>query len=85
MTKCIESSHKYIVTYDRDKKKIQVQNDLTNTSTIKNSNIIDCNETNMFSKVSSVIKSHIFDKFAMNHVIYYSAYKCDNLIFMESR
>ena len=81
MTKGIKSSHKYFVTYDRDTNKIQFQNDLTNSSTIKNSNMIDSNEINMFSKVSCFIKSHIFDKLAMNHVKCYSAYKRDNLIF----
>ena len=81
MTKVIKSSHKYFVTYDRDTKKIQFQNDLTNTSTIKNSNMIDGNEANMFSKVSSFIKSHIFDKLAVNYVTCYSIYKRDNLKF----
>ena len=41
----------------------------------------ESNKANMFFKVSSFIKSHIFDKFALNHVTYYSAYKRDNLIF----
>ena len=56
MTKGIKSSHKYFVTCDRDTKIMQVQNDLTNTSTIKNSTMIDGKETKMFSKVSSFIK-----------------------------
>ena len=45
--------------------------------------MIDGNVTNMFSKVLSFIKSHIFDKLAMNHVICYSAYKRANLIFYD--
>ena len=69
-----KSSDKYFVTFDRDTKKIQFQHDLNNTSTIKNSNTLDGNETNMFSKVSSFFKSHIFDKLAMNHMTCYSVY-----------
>ena len=73
ITKGIRSNHIYFVTYDRDTKKILFQRDLTDTSTIKNSNMIESNEANMFSKVSSFIKSYIFDKLAVNHVTYYSA------------
>ena len=43
--------------------------------------MIDNNGTNMFSKVSSFIKSYIFDKLALYNVTCYSAYKHDNLIF----
>ena len=43
--------------------------------------MIDDNETNMFSKIQSFIKSHIFDKLAMNNVTCYSAYKCDSLTY----
>ena len=81
MTKGMKSSHKYFVTYDSDTNKIWFQNDLSDTSAIQNSNLIESNEANMFSKVSSFIKSHIFDKLAMNHLTCYSAYKRDNLIF----
>ena len=81
MAKGMKSSHKYFVSYDRDTNKIWFQNDHNNTYPIKNSNMIESNEANMFSKVSSFIKSHIFDKLAMNYVTCYSAYKRDNLIF----
>ena len=43
--------------------------------------MFDGYESNMFSKVSSFIKSHIFDDLAVNHMTYYSVYKRDNLIF----
>ena len=81
MTKGIKSSYKYFVTYDRDSKKIKFQNDLTNTSTIEHSNMIDGNVAKLFSKVSSFIKSYIFDMLAVNHVTCYSAYKDYNLTF----
>ena len=59
MTKGIKSSHKYFVAFDKDTKKINFKNDLTTTSTIKNSNMIESNEVNMFSKVSSLL-NYIF-------------------------